>query len=85
MPCPNLDDSCTFTKSERNLLNHQRLKGKKARHLKDLIQFVLHHPELEFNAANVDHNMYERLMRAVEDGQKDILDMCQEGDGQQDV
>ena len=54
-----------------------------ARDLKDLIQDVLHNPE--FNAADVDHNKHERLMRAVEDGQLDILDMWQEGDGQQGV
>ena len=54
-----------------------------ARDLKDLIQDVLKHPE--FNADEVDHNMPERLMRAVEDGQMDILDIWQEGDGQQDV
>ena len=57
-----------------------------SRDLKDLIQDVLHNPE--FNAADVDHkvirNTHERLMRAVEDGQLDVLDMWQEGDGQQD-
>ena len=54
-----------------------------ARDLKDLIQVhfqdVLKHPVL--NADEVDHNMHERLMRAVED----ILDMRQEGNGEQDV
>ena len=44
---------------------------------------MLHHPD--FNAAEVDHNMHEKLMLAVEDGQMDILDMWQEGYGQQDV
>ena len=29
--------------------------------------------------------MHERLMRAVADGEMDIHDMWQEGDGQQDV
>ena len=54
-----------------------------ARDLKDLIQGVLKNPE--FNAAELDHNMHERLMLAVEDGQMDILDMSQEGNGEQDV
>ena len=54
-----------------------------ARDLKDLIQDVLHHPE--FNAANVDHNMHERLICTVEDGQMVILDMWREGDGQQHI
>jgi|LauGreDrversion4_2_1035121.scaffolds.fasta_scaffold647128_1 hypothetical protein len=83
LPAPNPDDSRTFTRSERILLDYQKLKKMNARDLKDLIQNVLHDPE--FNAADVDHNMHARLMKAVEDGQMDILDMWQEGDGQQDV
>ena len=51
--------------------------------MKDLIQEVLKHPEL--NADEVDHYMHERLVLAVEDGQMDILDMRQEGDGEQDA
>ena len=54
-----------------------------ARDLKDLIQGVLKNPE--FNAAELDHNMHERPMRAVEDGQMAILDMRQEGNGEQDA
>ena len=83
LPAQNPDESRAFTKSERILLDFQRLKRMNARDLKDLIQDVLHNPE--FNAADVDHNKHERLMRAVEDGQLDILDMWQEGDGQQGV
>ena len=83
IPAPDKDDSFTFTRSERILLDYQKLKRMSARDLKDLIQDVLHNPE--FNADEVDHNMHERLMRAVADGQMDILDMWQEGDGQQDV
>ena len=44
-----------------------------ARDLKDLIQDVVHNPK--FNSAEVDHNMLEKLMRAVEDEQMDILDL----------
>ena len=83
MPASEPDDSRAFTKSERILLDFHRLKRMNARDLKDLIQDVLKHPE--FNADEVDHNMPERLMRAVEDGQMDILDMRQEGDCEQDV
>ena len=83
LPAQNPDESRAFTKSERILLDFQRMKRMNARDLKDPIQDVLHNPE--FNAAEVDHNMHERLMRAVEDGQMDILDMRQEGDGEQDV
>ena len=48
-----------------------------ARDLKDLIQDVLHNSE--FNADDVDHNIDERLIWAVEDRQIDILDMRQAG------
>ena len=48
----------------------------------DLIQDVLHN--LIFNPANVDHNMYNRLMRAIMD-KMDVHDMKVEGDGEQDV
>jgi hypothetical protein len=50
--------------------------------LKDLIQRVLHHPD--FNADEVDHDMHERLMRAVEEGDIEVIDMWEEGDGLQD-
>ncbi len=52
------------------------------RSLKDLIQRVLHHPD--FNADEVDHDMHECLMRAVEDGDIEVIDMWEEGDGLQD-
>ena len=38
-----------------------------------------------FDSDEVDHDMHERLMRAVADGEMDIHDMWQEGDGEQDV
>ena len=50
--------------------------------MKDLIQRVLHHPD--FNADEVDHDMHERLMRAVEEGDIEVIDMWEEGDGHQD-
>ncbi len=43
---------------------------------------VLHHPD--FNADDVDHDMHDRLMRAVEDGYIKVLDLWEEGDGLQD-
>ncbi len=39
--------------------------------MKDLIQMVLHHPD--FNADEVDHDMHERLMRAIEEGDIEVL------------
>jgi len=47
--------------------------------LKDLIQQVLKNPE--FNIDEVDHDMHERLQRAIDKGDIDITDFWQEGDG----
>ena len=54
-----------------------------AQDIKDLIQEVLHNKD--FDSDEVDHDMHERLMRAVADGKMDIHNMWQEGDGEQDV
>jgi hypothetical protein len=48
----------------------------------DLIQDVLQN--LIFNPADIDHNMHNRLMRAVMD-KTDVHVMKVEGDGKQDV
>ena len=81
LPAPNPVDSRTFTRGEHIPLDHQRLKIMNASDF--LIQDMLHNPE--FNAGDVDHNMHERLMRAVEDVQMDKLDIWQEGNGEQHV
>jgi hypothetical protein len=54
-----------------------------AQDIKDLIQEVLHNKD--FDSDEVDHDMHERLMCAVADGEMDIHNMWQEGDGEQDV
>jgi hypothetical protein len=64
-------------------MDYQKLKRMSAQDIKDLIEDVLHNKD--FDSDEVDHNMHERLMRAVADGEMDIHDMWQEGDGQQDV
>ena len=51
-----------FTASERIA----REKKLDATFVKDLIQKVLHHPD--FNPNDVDHDMHERLMGAIEEG-----------------
>ncbi len=76
------EDAQIFSTSERILQEHVRKHGTNATELKDLIQRVLHHPD--FNADEVDHDMHERLMRAVEDGDIEVIDMWEEGDGLQD-
>ena len=83
MQPPIEEDRTAFTKSERILMDYQKLKKMSAQDIKDLIQDVLHNKE--FDIDEVDHNMHDRLMRAVADGEMDILDMWQEGDGVQDV
>jgi hypothetical protein len=64
-------------------MDYQKLKRMSAQDIKDLIKDVLHNKQ--FDPCDVDDNMHERLMRAVNDGEMDIHDMWQEGDGEQDV
>ena len=76
-------DASLFTRSERIIQDYARGGKLNAAAIKKLIQEVLHHPE--FNADEVDHNMHERLMTAVEDGDVEVLDMHVDGDGDQDM
>ena len=82
IPPPNADDRRAFTSSERILMDFQKLKRMNAQDIKDLIQDVLHNDN--FDSDEVDHNMHDRLMRAVAD-ELEIHNMWQEGDGEQDV
>lgn len=72
-----------FTASERILQDFAQEKKVNATFIKDLIQKVLHHPD--FEPAEVDHDMHERLMGAIEQGDLEIIDLWKEGDGDQDV
>ena len=72
-----------FSRSERILQDHARQHNTNAAELKDLMQRVLHHPD--FNTDEVDHDMHERLMRAVEEGYIEVIDMWEEGAGDKDV
>jgi len=47
--------------------------------IKDLIQKVLHHPD--FDPDDVDHDMHERLMAAIEEGDLEVIDLKKDGDG----
>ena len=40
---------------------------------KDFIKQVLHHPD--FDPAEVDHDMHERLMTAIEAGNIEVIDL----------
>ena len=82
LPPLDVDAADVFSQSERILQEHVRKHGTNATELQDLIQRVLHHPD--FNADEVDHDLHERLMRAVADGDIEVIDMWEEGDGPQD-
>jgi hypothetical protein len=81
---PSLDEVAdnVFSRSEHILQDYVCKHDVNATELRDLIQMVLHHPD--FNADEVDHDMHERLMRAIEDGDIEVLDLWEEGDGLQD-
>ena len=51
--------------------------------LKDLIQQVLHHPD--FDPDQVDHDMHERLMGAIEAADFEVSDLWEERDCNQNV
>ena len=63
------DASNVLSKSQRFLLYHATKRFMNASELKALIQEVLHHPD--FDLDSVSHDLHERLMKAVEEG--DIL------------
>ena len=44
---------------------------------------MLHHPD--FDPDDVDHDMHERLMAAIEEGDLEVIDLKEDGDGNQDV
>ena len=64
------------------LQDHCKLYATSKAELKDLIQKVLHHPD--FDPDQVDHDMHERLMRAIEEEDILIWDKWEEGDGRND-
>ena len=44
---------------------------------------MLHHPD--FDPDDVDHDMHERLMAAIDEGDLEVIDLKEDGDGEQDV
>ena len=44
---------------------------------------MLHHPD--FDPDDVDHDMSERQMTAIEEGDLEVIDLKEDGDGNQDV
>jgi hypothetical protein len=82
LPPMDVDAVNVFSQSERILQDHVRKHNVSATELRDLIQMVLHHPD--FNVDEVDHDMYDCLMRAIEDGDIEVLDRGKEGNGLED-
>ena len=82
IPDPDRELAGLFSRSEEILQDHCKLYTTSKAELKDLIQKVLHHPD--FDPDQVDHDMHERLMRAIEDEDILIWDKWEEGDGRND-
>ena len=72
-----------FTASKRIIQEFASEKKADATFIKDLIQKVLHHPD--FDPDNVDHDMREWQMTAIEEGDLEVIDLKEDGDGNQDV
>ena len=78
-----MDDASVFSASERLIQEHVKKYKMGSAQLQDLIQQVLHHEA--FNPSEVDHDMHERLMACIEEGDVEVLDLWEEGDGDQEV
>ena len=72
-----------FTASERIMQDFAKDKKLNATFIKDLIQNVVHHPD--FDPDEVDHDMHERLMGVIEQGDLQVINLKEDGDGEQDV
>ena len=82
IPNPDREMAGLFSRSEEMLQDHCKLYATSKAELKDLIQKVLHHPD--FDPGQVDHDMHERLMLAIEEEDILIWDKWEEGDGRND-
>ena len=67
-----------FTASEHIIQDFASEKKVYATFIKDLIQKVLHHPDL-------DHDMRERQMTGIGKGNLEFIDLKEDGDSNQDV
>ncbi len=84
LPPLDVDAANVLSWSVRSLQDHVRKNNVNLTMLKDLMHRVLDHPD--FNAASdeLDHDVHERLLKAVEDGDIEVIDMWEEGVGYQD-
>ena len=72
-----------LTASKRIIQNFASEKKVDTMFIKDLIQKVLHHPD--FDQDDVDHDMLEQQMTAIEEGCLEVIDLKEQGDSNQDV
>ena len=72
-----------FTASERIIQDFASEKKVDATFIKDLIQKLVHHPD--FDLDDLDHDMHEQLMAAIEEGDLEVIYLKEDGDGEQDV
>ena len=72
-----------FTASERLIQKHVRKYKNGAAELKHLIQQVLHHPDFDPN--DVDRDMHQQLMQAIEEGDTEVIDLWKDRDGDQNI
>ena len=74
-------DCSVLTTSERIIQDFASKKKVDATFIRDLIQNVLHHPD--FDPDDVNHDMHERQMTAIEEGDLEVIDLKKDGDGNQ--
>ena len=71
-----------FTASKRIIQDFASEKKVDTTFIKDLIQKVLRHPDLDLD--DVDHDMHERQMTAIEEGDLEVIDLKEDDAGNQD-
>ena len=71
------DAAHLYTASERLIQEYAKKYKNGSAELKDLIQQALHHPD--FDPAEVDFDLHERLMSAIEAGEIEVIDLWKEG------
>ena len=75
-----------FTASERIIQDFASEKKFDALFIKDLIQkWYTTQTVPDFDPDDVDHDMHERQMTAIEEGNLEVIDLKEDGDCNQDV
>ena len=76
-------DCSVFTASKRIIQDFASEKKVDATFIKDLIQKVLPHSRLDQD--DVDHEMHELQMTAIEEGYLEVIDLKEDGDCNQNI